>query len=94
MAEIAWTRVHAIINEAHARIIAIKWTRSKAYLVTRGASRSVQSSSQFDRVIRLHRTDVICRDGRYVVDGHDLPRSEALRGWSRFFAIGGVAWIH
>ena len=61
--------------------------------MTRGATRSIQSSSRFHRGIKLHQTDVICRDGRYVVDGHDLLRSEALRGRSRFFAIGGVMWI-
>ena len=54
---------------------------------------SIQSSSRFDHGIKLHRTDVICHDGRYVVDGHDLPRSEALHGRSRFFAIGGVVWM-
>ena len=61
--------------------------------MTRGATMSIQSSSRFDHGIKLHRTDVICHDGRYVVDGHDLPRSEALRGRSRFFAIGGVVWM-
>ena len=61
--------------------------------MTRGATRSIQSLSQFDRGIKLHRTDVICHDGRYVVDGHNLLRSEAMRGRSRFFAIGGVVWM-
>ena len=61
--------------------------------MTRGATRSIQSSSRIDRGIKLHRTDVICRDGRYVVDGHDLSRSEALRGRSWFFAIEGVVWM-
>ena len=71
------TRVHAIVDQARAGIIAIKWTRSTAYLMTRGATRSIQFSSRFDRGIKLHRTDVI------------LPQSEALRRWSWFLAIGG-----
>ena len=49
--------------------------------MTRGATRSIQFSSRFDRGIKLHRTNV------------NFPRLEALRGRSRFFAIGGVVWM-
>ena len=42
--------------------------------VVKISEKGIQSSSRFDRGIKLHRTDVICRDGRYVVDSHDLPR--------------------
>ena len=42
----------------------------------------------------LHQTDMIFHDWRYGVDGCNLSRLEALRGRSRSFAIGGVAWTH
>ena len=49
--------------------------------MTRGATKSIQFSSRFDRGIKLHRNAVI------------FLRSEALRGRSRFFAVGGVVWM-